>query len=455
VHYAMDASLQQNSAESTVQRLGIKLVVSAFIAGAVLGLSLSHASSSFSSWTQTQEQALHARLSRQQPQDLPDFRNVSCPFSWCNSPYKFETVPQPVLAAMSVILGEEISSSATLTVTVHGPHGGLGDRIRGVYTCAMVALLTGRRLIVEPYILLKQEDPRGADAVVVDHDGDCSAPIFAQAYSKKQDARINTNCLFAKSHGGSFLHTLSTPLPAVQAQAYDALLQHCDGDFRMGDLTQTNCADYAGTGCFTVPKSYQCGPMLLHAAYAQRQPEMADLLWKVHDLHQQWKKTLAPQGYNTIHFRTGHSTLHLDEKVSLPSTLWPDAEWCGDRCTQWIQHGDEVAKSSTKQLTLPVTLSSDSSLLIGILQSHMWNSMRLLHCCAGAVHVARGGTISHEQDISIVQQNLFDLVTMGGSRRLFVDLGHFWNLGLFWWSNYTSTEVFIDRGPATTIPLLV
>ena len=381
----------------------------------------------------------------------PDAANYSKP--WMNSPYRFDTLPADVVAALGVLFPTKhvANSAGSLVVTVHGPHGGLGDRVRGVYACAMAALLTNRILLIEPSILLKQEDPQGVDASVIDTK-ECYKRIVSTALSSRASVRIATNCVWQDKYTQLAIDVLPGALSPKRSAAVQAMLSHCGGSLKVGDLSQSNCADYAGTGCYEIPRAYQCGPMLLHAAYATQQPEMAQLLWSVHALYSTWRTVLAPKGYNAIHFRTGHSTLHLDKSMTLPSTPWPDAEWCGERCTSWLQAGDSIAKQHKP--TLPVAISSDSTIMIGLLQSRMWNSLRLLHCCAGAVHVARGGAISHEQDMSILQQNLFDLVMMGGAKRLFVDLGHFWSLGLFWWGNSTDTQVHIDRGPATTIPLL-
>ncbi len=382
-----------------------------------------------------------------------------CNYSWCQSPYRFDQTPASVLSAIELLLNPEAVedqhqwwAGKPKEIAATGPGGGLGDRVRGVFAVAMIALLSGRRLLVEPNVLLTTRPAPGYSAIL-DHPNDCAAGMLQTAMGDTQSLRFNTNCIFERSMANNFANKYKPTYSPARAQAISALLSYCTGEFTIGDTTKKNCQDYSGSGCYTVKKPYQCGPMLLHAAMAHSQPDMAALLNSAYRLHHAWQRSMAPKGYNVLQFRTGHSPLRYNENITLPSTPWPDAEWCGARCTSWIRDGDTLAKKHKP--TLPVALASDSSVLIGILQAKMWNSLRLLHCCAGAVHVDRGGAMSLEQDMSIVQQTVFDLVLMGHARRLFVDLGHFWTLGLYWWSMNTNTTVMMDRGPAATIPLLV
>jgi hypothetical protein len=338
---------------------------------------------------------------------------------------------------------------------------GLGDRLRALPGAAILALATGRRLQIDPSLLQAVAVKPPSKLIHVLDAVNCGRQYILAAAA--DDVSLNTNCGMAPEVADEIFATFNASMDSDARQGMVELIDTCAGLLNVGQAANTGvggsplplsqCTGLSSAGCFPVSKAYRCGPMMLHIAAYFSMPSILGLLQSVSGLHQAWRRTMAPKGYNALHMRTGHAKLHLAEHFALPSTPWQDPDWCGSRCDAWLNAAAAAKRSPD---SLPLVIASDSSRLVGELQSRLWESLPILHCCSGPVHIAREGGFSEEKQLSVIAQTFIDLVLLGHAQRLFVGKGRFWTLALFWWDlALPDLQVHYDAGPKGTLPLLV
>jgi len=194
--------------------------------------------------------------------------------------------------------------------------------------------------------------------------------------------------------------------------------------------------------------------MILHAVAQQHSPAVSSLLHEMALFFSSWRTFNAPDGYNAIHIRTGKAPLDLGGGVQLPAVPWKDSNVCKGKCSSWLTEGPGIARSRAGKPHLPVSIASDSNLIVGLMQQRYWESLPLLHCCGSSSHVTFHGQLSDKDHLTVFKQAVFDLVMLGNAKRLFVSLGGFWSLGVHWWTPNATVEVYGQFGPASTLPHL-
>lgn len=136
-----------------------------------------------------------------------------------------------------------------------------------------------------------------------------------------------------------------------------------------------------------VKRAYECGALLLHAVAAEHLPEVNSMLQGVQHLFRAWQAVMVPNGYTALHLRTGSVQLPIKQGVSVASLPWSDLDMSSGRAPKWLAaQGSSAMAAFTKRRHKPVAIASDSALLVGLLQSRLWNSVRPMHCCVGAAH---------------------------------------------------------------------